>query len=175
MTQTSELRSQFRSLSRRRKLQVVLIAVYLFWHALATLVGGLRPGLRDPIWPAFDWYGDGLRMINSWGMFSRPHADEAIFSYGLTEDGRRHPLYPPEHATLERRLMDQRLRKLQSHLGKDGNRKRWGKTYVQQLCRSVRIDGEALSAVELELILPGQEDRLRKTKKVIHHGKCRRN
>lgn len=153
----------------------MLVALFLVWHVLATLVGGLRPGLRDPIWPAFAWYGDGLRMLNTWGMFSRPHADEAVFSYGIMEDGRRRPVYPPEDYTLKRRLMDQRLRKLQSHLAKDGNRRRWGNSYVQQLCRSVRIDGEALSAVELELVISGQEDRRRKTKKVIHHGKCRRN
>lgn len=168
-----DLRSRFSSLRPRQRFHVAVVALFLFWHTLATLVGGLRPNLREHVWPAFSWYGDKLRLVNTWGMFSRPHAAQSIFSYGVTGDGKRHRLYPAEYGSLRQRLMDQRLRKLQSHLAKEHNRKKWGSTFVQQLCRSRQVNGQPLEAVELELILPGSEDRLRKTTKIIHHEKCR--
>src|SRR5690606_399923 len=126
------------SLPRKTRRTVALICLFVVLHAGTVLVKGLKPELRDFLWPAFGWYGDGLRMATTWGMFGAEHTNASVYSVGVDEEGRRHAIFPRPlgEASALSRLHDIRLRKVQSNLKKEKNYKNWGSSYAEYWCKN---------------------------------------
>jgi len=120
------------------------------------LLRGLPPKLRDRVWPAFFWYGDGLRMTNTWGMFSRPPLNTQVNVIGVTRSGERITLSGVQQSTkgLRQRVVDLRLRKIQSRLQEPEVRDHWGEDYLRYFCRAE--GSRALVRVLLVLDEPGK-------------------
>lgn len=141
----------YRSLPRKERRKVMLICLFVALHAGTVLVKGLKPQIRDHLWPAFSWYGDGLRMATTWGMFGAKHTNESVFSVGIDAAGARHELYPRWRGGSDamERLLDARMRKIQSNLKKEKNHDSWGAAYAKYWCKHPPR-GFALSHVLIE-------------------------
>jgi len=164
----------FAQLSRARKIAVLASTFFVVLHVGTVLSKGLRPQIREPIWPALSWYGDGLRMANSWGMFARPHTHEALFSVGISESGQRTPIYPQPKAdeSLYQRVRDARVRKLQSNLKRIGKGNRWQEDYADYLCRTAAVSSPYQFVV---LETADGPEREKFPRKVIHQHRCKKS
>ena len=152
-------RQALRSLPPARRLLAVVTAVFVVFHLTTTLVRGAPPSLRDAVWPLFRWYGDGLRMATTYGMFARRSSDIAALVIAVEHDGTRRLLShsnQTERGSL-RRIVDVRLRKIQRHLIETPQRQSFGREYLQYFCREALARGEAPKKVELELLHPATE------------------
>jgi hypothetical protein len=154
----------YRSQPRRNRRRIALICAFVALHASTVLVKGLKPEIRDFLWPAFAWYGDGLRMATTWGMFGAEHTNASLYSLGIDAEGERHPIYPRPRgeATAMERLQNTRMRKIQSNLEKDKNHKSWGKAYGDYWCRNPP-QGLQFSEVVLETADDFDEERFPRT------------
>jgi hypothetical protein len=137
-----------------QRLKLTGCVAFCLLHLTAVLVRGLPPAARDLVWPAFAWYGDGLRMTNTWGMFSLPPKTEQVNVVGVTRAGESVELSRVQQATkqLLDRVTDVRLRKIQNRLREKEVRDHWGKDYLRYFCRQ----HPELSRVSLVLEAPSQ-------------------
>jgi hypothetical protein len=161
----------YRSQSRRTRRKIALICVFVALHASTVLVKGLKPEIRDFLWPALAWYGDGLRMATTWGMFGAEHTNASLYSVGIDAEGNRHAIYPRPRgeATVMERLRNTRLRKIQSNLKKEKNHKSWGKAYGEYWCKNPPR-GLQFSRVVLETADDFDEEKFPRT--VVVNAQC---
>lgn len=137
----------------RRRWLCRLATLFVLLHVSVVLLRGGPPWLREPLWGLVAWYGDGLRMAETWGMFSRPPEDVQVFVYGVDEHGGRVELATSNarERKLWNRIVDVRLRKMQTRLVEEGHRNAWGKHYLDYYCRQ-GADEPRWQHVELELL-----------------------
>ncbi len=143
-----------------KRLQVSLAAALVLYHASAALLAGLWPSFRERLWPAVAFYADGLRMINTWGMFSRPPSKHEVRVVGVRADGTTRLLASSVSRGHDwpARVRDVRLRKIQSRLAKEDARREFGNVYLAYFCRQSRLSEVRLELVEAPLTnQPGQE------------------
>lgn len=135
---------------RRRRLKFILGFAFLLFHAAAVLIKGSPPLLRDVLQPPVDFYVDGLRMAATWGMFGSYHKPEAVYVVGVDKEGARHFIYPQrrEERTIWDRLIDVRLRKMQSAYVSDEKANR-ARLYAAYWCKYPR-PGATYETVRIE-------------------------
>ncbi len=135
---------------KRRRIRFVLGFAFLIFHAVAVLIKGAPPPIRDALQPPVWFYVEGMRMAATWGMFGSYHKPEAVYAVGVDKDGIRHPIYPqPDSARWSfERLMDGRLRKMQSAYAKDEKRNR-ARLYAAYWCKHPRA-GLSYETVRIE-------------------------
>jgi len=127
---------RFAELDRRGKFVRVVGALALVYHLAAVLVAGAAGPPRDLLGPYFHFYGSGLRMTDSWGMFGKPPVTTNVVVEGEERPGVFVPLVTSradDRSPLER-LRDVRIRKIQTKLTDAGDRKRWGDAYLAYFC-----------------------------------------
>jgi hypothetical protein len=110
-------------------------------HIGAALLAGTWPSIRDRLWPVVAWYADGLCMINTWGMFSRPPSKNEVRVVGVRADQSTVVLA----SSVSRRpgwlagVLDVRLRKMQNRLAKEDARGEYGDVYLAYFCRQAAV------------------------------------
>jgi hypothetical protein len=111
-------------------------------------------------------------MAETWGMFSRPPEDIQVFVYGVDERGGRVELATSNarQRKLWNRVVDVRMRKMQTRLVEEGHRNAWGKHYLDYYCRQ-HAEETRFQRVELEL-LRAQPDSSRSTGEVMLRVDC---
>ena len=134
------------------RLKLCACVAFCVLHLGSVLVRGLPAAVRERVWPAFAWYGDGLRMTNTWGMFSLPPKTEQVNVVGVTRAGEAIALSRVQQAQkkLLDRVADVRLRKIQNRLREKDVRDHWGVDYLRYFCRQ----RPELSRVSLVLEAP---------------------
>lgn len=144
----------WQALNSTQRVIGVLIGAFIALHLAASLLRGAPPAVRDILWPAFAWYGDGLRMTTTYGMFSRKGSDISVVVYGVDASGQRHLLSHSSQTErgARRRVTDVRLRKFQRHLIEEEHRRRYGRPTLLYFCRTAKPSPKR---VELELVHPG--------------------
>jgi hypothetical protein len=126
----------YAELDLRGRLVRLLGALALTYHLAAVLVAGAAGRPRELLGPYFHFYGSGLRMTDSWGMFGKPPVTTNVVVEGEERPGVFVPLVSSradDRSTLER-LRDVRIRKIQTKLTDAGDRKRWGDAYLDYFC-----------------------------------------
>lgn len=133
--------------------------VLVVLHLGSALLAGAPHALRDPLWPLVAWYADGLRMINTWGMFARPPPVEDVVIVGQQKDGTTIELATAvaSRRSWFQRIVDARLRKIQSKLAKEGARHEFGREYLAYFCRQAVRHERPLARVELRANPPATE------------------
>jgi hypothetical protein len=140
----------FAELDVRGKLVRALGVAALGYHVAAVLVGGSAGPVREVLSPWFDFYANGLRMTDAWGMFGKPPMStnvtiEADFGSGRFEEIAT--THAPSRSLVDR-VRDVRIRKIQSKLAEPGDRKRLGDAYLGYHCAQPRrSDGARALAV----------------------------
>src|SRR5690606_8210004 len=87
-----------------------------------TLLRGVPDAARQLVGPLLAWYGDGLRMVNTWGMFSRrTEQPEVVVRVWPAEGEPWMLLHSSERASTLDRVRDVRLRKLLNNLNENGS------------------------------------------------------
>jgi hypothetical protein len=130
--------------------------LFLAWHGAAVLVTGAAPSIKDPLWPLFGWYGEGLAMTNTWGMFGKPPRVDEVLVIAKQRDGTSYEL--STNWTSERdivaRIFDARLRKIQTQVVEDELRPRLAEHFLRYFCRSATERDPSVTSVELRLVQP---------------------
>lgn len=121
---------------RARMLRAAGIAFTLY-HLGALLVGGAIADVRGFFNPVFGFYGEGLRMTNSWGMFGRPPNSTHVTIEVDTKQGRGIVVSTTrgQDRTFFERVRDTRIRKIQGKLTEEGDRNRFGQAYLDYFCK----------------------------------------
>lgn len=139
-----------------RGLRIAAASGLLILHIGAALLAGAWPGIKDRLWPLIAWYADGLCMINTWGMFSRPPSKNEVRVVGVRADQSSIVLA----SSVSRRpgwvagVLDVRLRKIQNRLAKEDARREYGDAYLAYFCRQAAVREVRL---ELHPAPPAQE------------------
>jgi hypothetical protein len=142
--------------ARRHKVAFAAAVGFVLWHTTAVLVTGAAPGFRDRVWQAFDWYGEGLTLTNTWGMFGKaPRADEVLV-VAHRRDGTSYDLSTnwTSRRGGYRRIVDVRLRKIQTQVALADHLQRFGRPFLRYFCREARAEDPEIVRVELRVIQP---------------------
>jgi hypothetical protein len=124
-------------------------ALFIAYHLAATLTNTAPALVRDPLWPLFETYGDGLRMTARFGVFARYTNHTSVAVYGVEAGGRRHLL---SHSSPARRgAADARITKIQRKFMHEETRELFGQAYLAYFCRTARERGLELERTQLEL------------------------
>jgi hypothetical protein len=129
---------------------------FAVWHATAVLVTGAEPNYRDYVWPLFSWYGDGLAMTNTWGMFGKPPRMDEVLVLAHRRDGASYELstnWTSERIGFER-VADVRLRKVQTQVALPDLRNRFGRHFLAYYCRQAVARDPSVVRVELRVEQP---------------------
>ncbi|HSC88784.1 MAG TPA: hypothetical protein VLC09_15990 [Polyangiaceae bacterium] len=143
----------FRSWSLRTRLTFVLATAFVLLHVTAVLVRGAPKKWREPLNPLVAWYGEGLRMTDTWGMFSLPPKDKLVSVIGIKENGDRIEISHVQQNERDflQRIRDTRLRKIQTKLADEKSRNHWGWGYVKYFCKDALERGIPLRRIQLEV------------------------
>jgi hypothetical protein len=112
--------------ARTRELLVVTFLALL-------AVRGIRDEQRGVLGSLTDWYGDGLGLARTWGMFARP-GDEKLVEVRARLDGEERTLAPRRDPSFLTQLRDMRMRKLRSRVARAGEAARLGEGFVRYYC-----------------------------------------
>lgn len=132
-------------LSRWGQLKRALAIVFATYHLAAMLVMGAAPKVRQVLGAPFSFYGDRLKLTNTWGMFSKRPSSTHVRIEAVDRDGRAWTLSTSvaQGKDLYGRFRDARLRKIQSKLGTKKDRQRFGAEVLDGWCRYAgkRVEG----------------------------------
>lgn len=148
---------RFKALDLKERLRVLAIGIFVVFHIGVALAWGSGNKVRDVIKPVAFWYGGGLKLAGTWGMFSSPGKMSINYVYGVERSGERVVLSPPVQSTLYQSLVDMRERKMRSRLGEKQQREYWGYGYLESFCR--KPDGSFFQRVELDKAEHNEEHR----------------
>lgn len=148
-----EGRQTFSNWPFRRRILVGAATAFVLFHIGAVLLKGAPKKIREPLWPLAAWYSDGLRMTDTWGMFSLPPKDKLVSIVGITDTGARVELSHvlQNERDWKQRVVDVRLRKIQTKLAGEKTRNHWGRGYVDYYCRTGLAQGLPLRRVQVEV------------------------
>lgn len=135
-----------------RKTLLVMGAGFIAFHLAAMLLRNAPFAVRDPVWPLFGAYADGLRMADSFGVFARYTSDKSVVVQGVTRQGER--LLLSHSSPAQRKLVDARITKIQRRFIHEDMRELYGRAYLAYFCRAGERAAE-LERVELELQAEG--------------------
>ena len=137
----------------RRKVFVAAATSFVLFHIGAVLLRGAPKKIREPLWPLAAWYSEGLRMTDTWGMFSLPPKDKLVSIVGITDRGARVELSHvlQNERDWKQRIVDTRLRKIQTKLASEKTRNHWGRGYVDYYCKKGLAQGLPLRRVQVEV------------------------
>lgn len=124
-------------LSRGGKLRRGLAIGFFTWHVVAMVAMGASPPIRRVASAVFGFYGERMKMTNTWGMFSKRPSSTHVRVEAVDARGGVHLLATTEahgKGVLER-FRDARLRKIQTKLGVKKSRDRFGAAYLDGWCR----------------------------------------
>jgi hypothetical protein len=141
-------------LSRWGQVKRVLAIAFATYHLAAVGVMGAAPKVRQLLGGPFTFYGDKLKLTNTWGMFSKRPSSTHVRVEAVDEDGKVWTLSTTEAQgkDLHDRFRDARLRKIQSKLGNKKDRQRFGAELLDGWCRykGHRVEGvREVRAVEM--------------------------
>jgi hypothetical protein len=156
---------RFRKLPLKRRIVVLLCALFLAWHATVTLIWGAGDRVRGYVKPALAWYAEGLKLAGSWGMFAAPGRMHVVYVYGVTDGHERVLLSPDPNSSLYKSMVDMRERKMRSRLGDKEQRDYWGTLYLEGFCQSSQ--GDWFQRVELEMAEHDEQHRWGKRSVVL--------
>jgi hypothetical protein len=141
---------------RLRRWLTKLAVAFTVLHLTAMLVRGSPLPIRDRLWPYFSFYGDGLRMATTYGMFARESSGISVAVHGVLPSGERKLLSHSSgrDRTFWQSIVDVRLRKIQRYLIDDGVRAAIGQSHLRYFCREGLEQGLAIERAELELLRP---------------------
>jgi len=128
------------SLDRKGRLLRALAITFTIYHFGGVLVGGAMPNVRRVFRPLYAFYGEGMKMTNSWGMFGRPPNTNNVIVEAEKADRTRVLLSTTRapDRTLWERIRDVRIRKIQAKLTDNGDRGRFGMTFLDYYCREAK-------------------------------------
>lgn len=152
------VKRRFLGLSCFRRFVVVLCGLFVVFHLSAMLIRGGPKKLRDATVPVLSWYSGGLRMTDTWGMFSKRARSQLVSVVGILKDGSRVELahLRQNERNLKDRIVDVRLRKILSKMTEEKSRKHWGRSLVSYYCKRGLEQGLSLQRVQVEVI--GKEE-----------------
>lgn len=131
---------RYGELTRVERRKRVAAAVVVLVHATCVLVTGAPDWFRDRVWGAIAWYGDGLRMTNKWGMFSKPPRRAEVVVLADPRGGE--PFELSTNLQTRRgpweRVVDTRIRKIQGNAIREENRHHYSQTMLEYYCRLAR-------------------------------------
>lgn len=134
----------------KEKAIVPALVAFTVLHLGTTLLRGVPDAARQPVWPLVAWYGDGLRMVNTWGMFSRrTEQPEVVVRVWPAEGEPWMLLHSSERASTLDRVRDVRLRKLLNNLNENGSLQRQGKELCRYACQAAADRSERVRRVEV--------------------------
>jgi len=136
-----------------------LVIAAVSWHILCVLATGAKP-VREAVAPLNGWYVDGLKLTNTWGMFSKAPKSAETLVVGVLEGGKTTTLMT-SHANQKgftQRIVDSRIRKIQAKLENDGDRRTFGVPYLDYWCREARVRLPELRYVRLVVRQPERFD-----------------
>lgn len=136
-------------MNRAASVSRIAAALVVVWHITAELITGAVPPIRDVVWPLIEFYSDGLRMTNRWGMFTNPPSRSEVVVIAHYEDGTEAELatnYTSSRSGFAR-IRDVRLRKLQGKFLNEHDRKHFGQAYLAYFCD--QVDGGPVERVSL--------------------------
>lgn len=142
-----------------RKQAPNVAVIFLFWQIGCVLATGVLP-LRNFFEPLNGFWVDGLRLANTWGMFSRPPRTADTLVEAVLADGRIVVLsssYQFERSLLER-IRNTRLRKIQAKLEEKADRDSFGVPYLDYYCRLALQDYPDVVRVRLRVDQPERLD-----------------
>lgn len=136
-----------------------LVIVLVSWHVLCVLATGAKP-VRDAVAPINGWYVDGLKLTNTWGMFSKAPKSAETLVIGVLEGGETTELSTSyaNRKGFTQRIVDSRIRKIQAKLENEGDRKTFGVAYLDYWCREARAAHPGLHRVRLVVRQPERFD-----------------
>lgn len=119
------------------KLRRAAAIVFFTWHAVAMVAMGASPPIRRVASRVFGFYGERMKMTNTWGMFSKRPSSTHVRVEAVDARGGVHLLATTEaHGkSVIERFRDARLRKIQAKLGAKKSRDRFGAAYLDGWCR----------------------------------------
>ncbi len=138
-------------ISRPRTASLVLGAGFIAFHLTTLLVNVAPAVVREPLWPFFAPYADGLRLSGRFGVFARYSSKTSVTVYGVARDGGRRSLSEssPARRGVWRRIVDARIPKIQRKLERDDMRAWFGREYVLYFCRQSARAGLELEHAEI--------------------------
>lgn len=136
----------------------LLCGAFVAWHISCELLTGASQPVKNWVKPLIGFYTDGLRMTNTWGMFSaRPPNEEVVV---LAETEQRGSVVLSTNYTSQRsgwsRILDVRMRKIQTYLKEESHRKNWGMHYLSYFCREALVREPSTRRVELWIFKPAE-------------------
>ncbi len=139
--------------SRWARVRLALGLLFVGFHLSAALVNVAPPSVREPLWPLFAFYGDGLRLSGRFGVFARYSSKTSVAVYGVLRGERRllSSSAPPGGSAWQRWL-DERIPKIQRKLVRQDVRELFGNEYLAYFCRTAAGSGQRLDTSELELV-----------------------
>lgn len=161
--------ARFAAAPPRAKVKALLVAAFIALHVTVTLIWGAGDAVKEHFKPVFGFYGSGLKLAGTWGMFATPAKMSVNFVYGVDADRTRVPLSPPRESSLLESLIDMRERKFRSRLGEQNQRDHWGGAFLESFCR--KKDGSWFQRIELEAAEHDQHHRWG-TRKVVFNKTC---
>lgn len=140
---------ELRRLPTLKRYRVIAAAGFVVLFLGMMLLRGLHENHLKPVLPYVTWYFDGLGLARTWGMFANPSSELPVFVYGTDLDGSETRLSPPEEDSLWIRIVDQRMRKVRSHMTNKDQRGRWGADLSQYFCHASADAGRKLRFVRI--------------------------
>ncbi len=168
----SDLVAAFLRWPVKKRVLVTAAALFTAFHIGAVLLRGAPKPIKDPLWPLASWYSDGLRMTDTWGMFSLPPKDKLVSVVGIATDDSRIEIshVQQNERDFKQRVIDIRLRKIQTKLADEKSRNHWGRGYVNYFCKEALARGLPLRRIQLEIQgKPGEAP------KIFLSQSCRQN
>lgn len=169
----------WKGLSRAGKLRRAFAIGFFTWHVVAMVAMGAGPPVRRAASRVVGFYGDRLKLTNTWGMFSKRPSSTHVRVEAVDARGGVHLLSTTEaHGkSVIERFRDARLRKIQSKLGSKKSRDRFGAAYLDGWCK---VEGAHIPDVRetraLQVVHELRDDRGRVTReaeeKVVLRRSC---
>ena len=122
---------------KRGRARRALVVGFVAFHTTCVLITGLPKPARELVWPLVEWYTDGLKLTNRWGMFSKPPRRAAVVVVADRASGDTVELSSSIQGerSLVERIVDVRLRKIQGNLTREDERRHLGRDYLGYWCR----------------------------------------
>ncbi len=136
-----------------RRITFVLATAFTIFHISVVLLRGSPKQYREKL-PKMAFWAEGLRMTDTWGMFSLPPKDKLVSVVGITADGKRIEIshVQQNERNFVQRVVDTRLRKIQTKLADEKSRSHWGWGYVKYFCQDALARGVPLDRIQLEVV-----------------------
>jgi len=168
----ADLVAAFTGWPLKKRVLVAVAALFAAFHIGAVLLRGAPKRIKDPLWPLASWYSDGLRMTDTWGMFSLPPKDKLVSIVGIATDDSRIEIshVQQNERDFKQRIMDTRLRKIQTKLVDEKSRNHWGRGYVNYFCKQALARGVPLRRIQLEI-----QGKAGEAPKIFLNQSCRQN